>query len=126
MSDAKHYTQKEILALPMEELLVYLNQLIKFDPLPQVETIEDLQRASRILGKLGPLYSWLTNMELMTNIQKKKYKKEDKEKYEEWMLKESVFNSYAKQVNIMYNTISRMVTIKQQVNQELRMLNNNI
>lgn len=124
--EKQYTTKKEILELPMEELLVYLNQIIKFEPLPQVETIEDLQKASRILGKLGPLYSWLTNMELMTNIQKKRYKKEDKEKYEEWMIKESVFNSYAKQVNIMYNTISRMVTIKQQINQELRMLGNNI
>lgn len=124
--EKQYTTKREILELPMEELLVYLNQIIKFEPLPQVETIEDLQKASRILGKLGPLYSWLTNMELMTNIQKKRYKKEDKEKYEEWMIKESVFNSYAKQVNIMYNTISRMVTIKQQINQELRMLGNNI
>lgn len=117
------YTTKELFNLQIDELISYLNKLSKIELPKQVETIDDLQFASRALGKLGPLYSWFVNMEMLANITKKQHKKTNKEKYEEAMMKENIFSSYAKQVNIMYNTVSRMVTIKQQINQELRMLN---
>ena len=110
--------------MPVDDLIIYLNKLCTFDIPKRVETIEDMQQASNILGRIGPIYAWLINMEMRANINKRRLKKDNKEDYEKALIQEAVFSAFGKQVNIIYNTVSRMVTIKQQINQELRMLGN--
>ena len=113
--------QIDILQQSNDDLIQYLNTLCEIDLPISIETVDDLKTAAGILGKLGPLYSFLVNMKLRTNIQKRMFKKnKEQEKYEDFLIKENIFEAFIDQVKMMYNTTSRMVTLKQLVNEELK------
>ena len=109
-----------------EELMEYLADLCEVDVPVSVETAEDMAMAADALGKLGPLYSFLINMELRSNVRKRTLKKENKEAFEDALIKETIFKTYAEQVKMLYNSTSRMLSVHQQINEELRMLKNQI
>lgn len=124
----ENYTSKDLFQMEPEQLIRYLNQLCKVEIPKTVETVEDMQEAANILARLGPLYAFLSNMEMTANVQKRMLKKnkEQKEQYEEAITREYIFGSYGEQVKMLYQTVSRLLTIKSQINQELKMLGDTI
>lgn len=117
-------SSQELMELPVEKLTDYLSSICMIGIPVKVETVEEMKEASQLLSRAGSLYSFMTNAALIANVQKRQLKKdkEKKEEFDDALVRETIFNSYAEQLKICYNTISRMITIKQQINQELRML----
>ncbi len=124
MGSAKNYTSADLFKMAPEELIKYLNKLCSFNTPASIETVDDMKEAAKLLGQLGPLYSYLSNMEMTANVQKRflKKDKDKKELYDSAITREYIFSSYVEQVKMLYNTVSRMLTIKNQIAQELRML----
>ncbi len=87
-------------------------------------TPEDLKRASEILSSAANSYSFLANMRIMARVQKRalKRKKESAEKIEDMLAREELFENQAAVVKQVYEATSRMVTVKQQIDQEMKML----
>lgn len=87
-------------------------------------TPEDLKRASEILSSAANSYSFLSNMRIMARVQKRalKRKKESAEKIEDMLAREELFENQAAVVKQVYEATSRMVTVKQQIDQEMKML----
>lgn len=87
-------------------------------------TPEDLKRASEILSSAANSYSFLSNMRIMARVQKRalKRKKESTEKIEDMLAREELFENQAAVVKQVYEATSRMVTVKQQIDQEMKML----
>ena len=123
MSDVQTKTASELLAMKAENLIPYMTQICVIKLPEKIETIEEMQYASGLLSKTSALYSFVSNLALISNIQKRNFKKEKKKaEYEEEIARETVFNSFAEQLKMTYNTVSRMFSIKQQISQELKML----
>ena len=116
--------EDEIFRMPAEELIERLALLCRTDIPATVETPEDVQTASRALGRLGPLYSYLVNMRLRANIRKRACKgdKEKKALYENALVKETILDAYVDQVKMLYSTASRLISVRQMINEELRHL----
>ena len=87
-------------------------------------TPEDLKRASEILSSAANSYSFLSNMRIMARVQKRalKRKKESTEKIEDMLAREELFENQAAVVKQVYEATSCMVTVKQQIDQEMKML----
>lgn len=88
---------------------------------PCVDSIEDMERAGRLLGQCASNYSYLLNMAMAAKIRKRHIKRigENKQETEDALSREEIFNTYAEIMKTAYNAISRMITIKQQINEEL-------
>ena len=121
-------TMKEAMAITPKELLAYLNKLCDIEIPTTIETVDDMRMASTVLSKCAAVYSYLLNMEMTAKVMKRVYKRsgESKELVEDALIREEIFGNYAEIVKTYYNAVSRLVTIKQQVNSELRMLGDNL
>lgn len=118
----------DILSLPHEELIETLANMCDIELPATVDTIEEVREAGKALSKLGPLYSYLVNMKMRANLMKRLYKKkkEDKENYENAIATEAILDAYVDQVKMLYNTASRLITVRQMVNDELKFLKGTI
>ena len=119
-------TIKDALEMTPGKLVSYLQKLCYVEIPPSVESVDDMKTAAKTLSTCASIYSYLINMKLMANIQKRSLKRDgaDKKLVEDALIKEEIFDSYAKMIDTAYSATSRMVTIRQQVTTELRMLGN--
>lgn len=117
---------EDLFSMTPGELIEYLADLCEVDLPIAVDNVDDMQKASNVLGQLGPLYSFLINMELRANIKKRAMKKDNKQEYDIALVQEKIFQTYAEQVKMLYNSTSRMLSAHQQINEELRMLKHQI
>lgn len=113
----------QLLNLPPKILLEWLEKNFVFDLQPSVETVEDMQAASLRLSEYTSWYVYLTQLEMNANIAKRMAKRDGKtkEEIEDATAREQYLSTYADLSKRAIDTTSRMVTIKQQINQELRM-----
>lgn len=88
-----------------------------------IESVEDMAEAGHLLGRYASWYSYLTGMALAAKLRKRALKQEkaDKKAVEDALSREEIFTSYADIVKSAYSAISRMFTIKQEINNELKM-----
>lgn len=88
-----------------------------------IETVDDMTRAGKLLGCYTSWYSYLTGMALAAKLRKRALKqaKADKKEIEDALSREEIFDSYADITKQAYNAISRMFTVKQEINNELKM-----
>lgn len=108
--------------LEPEGLIEYLSEICNVQQMQAIESIEDMRQAARNLGKLSSLYSYLTNMSLQANIRKRMYKKsKETNLFDRELIRETIFSNYADQIKMQYNATSRMLTIRQQIMEELKM-----
>ena len=124
MADSKrHLTIKEAMEMPADELIFYLNELCEVEIPPQVETIDDMKAASKLLSHCASLYSYLLSMQTTAKTLKRQYKRNgEKIATEDALVREEIFGNYAEIIKTAYSAVSRMVTIKQQIASEMRFM----
>lgn len=116
-------TINEIFAMPPEQLLMEMHENFKTTIPISIETIRDMENAGRLLGRYASEYSYLSNMAMLAKLKKRTLKqdKADKKIIEDALSREEIFSNFADIAKSSYNAISRMITVKQQINDELKM-----
>lgn len=127
------YTTTELLKMEPLQLHEYLTAKYCVKIPSTIETAEDLRLAQAGISRAATYYAFLESMRESANLQKSIFKEaaqlaEDKEEKKQYqaefntMLKrEQIFESASKILDRIYQAISRLVTIKQQMNQEINM-----
>lgn len=123
MSDKKE-SSNDLLSMEPVELQEYIMSNYSIIIPVSVETAEDLKAASVIISTAYSNYSFLTSMRQMAKIQKRmlKRQKESSAEIEKMLMREEIFETEAGKAKHAYDTVSRMVTIKQMINQEMKMV----
>lgn len=99
------------------------------EPIPDsIETLEDMERAGRLLPALTNSWSYLTEISAYSKIlvrqAKRKVDKSNpktKEEYEDMVDRQYIIQLAVDILKQKYNTVSRMITTKQEINSELKM-----
>ena len=141
-------TASELLNMDPIELVDWLNQEFKIELPVTLETIEQMKEAGQLLSKTINIYSYLMSMSSYAKIavrdkkresdkhakelkaNKDKAKEEEltyianktKKDYENMVDRKEAIENAADIANKQYNAISRMITVKKEINAELQML----
>lgn len=112
----------QMLELNSYELIEYINH-DHFLTLPEVIlTVDDLQEVGMMLPKLINSYTFLASFGEYAKIMVRNKKgKITKDEMQELMGKRDIITQAADTVKMQYNALSRMITVKQEINNELRM-----
>lgn len=119
----KNYSTKEILS---EDPFVFAEKLKSeyLFYLPEtIENADDLLEAGRLLGKIANSYSYLVQLSSLAkiNVRKLKREKKNKDEIDDAIDRKDSINNTVEAVKMQYNAISRLITVKQQINEELKM-----
>lgn len=112
---------EDIFSMDPESLIQTVSEHFQVEIPPYVDSIEDMANAGRLLGQCASNYSYLLNMAMAAKIRKRHIKRDggSRQEAEDALSREEIFNTYAEIMKTAYNAISRMITIKQEINEEL-------
>ena len=115
---------ENILSLEPEDLLQWLNDNFLEEIPIAINNIEDLKKAGILLGKLTNIYSYLVSLSMFAKLKVREAKKnkENKEEIDKAVDRKEIVNSYADVIKCQYNAVSRMVTVKKQIDEEMKMI----
>lgn len=115
-------TIAQILVTPPEELIYLVQARCQLKIPPTVETVEDMQVIGQLLSQSASEYSYLSTMAMIAKLRKRQLKREgaDKKECEDALSREEIFQHFAGIMKATYDAASRMITVKQQVNEELK------
>lgn len=115
----------DILKLKPQELLLWLNKNCSVIIPERIESAEDLKFSGELIGKITGYYSFLMSIYLNAKIEVRMAKREKlpKEEIEEYIDRRDILKEYTDMLKLQYTSISRMITVKKQVDEELKMLN---
>lgn len=104
------------------EMIEYINHEF-FIVLPDnILTIDDMQNVGSMLSKLINGYTFLSNLgEYAKILVRDKKGKITKDELQTLMGKRDIILQAADTVKMQYNALSRMITVKQEINNELKM-----
>ena len=113
-----------ILSLEPGELLIWLEQNFHDDIPTEISTKEDLKRAGELLGKTTNIYSYLSSLTLYAKLKVREAKRDklDKDEIDKCIDRRDIIAQYADTLKFQYNAISRMITVKKQIDDEARMI----
>jgi hypothetical protein len=116
-------TKNEMLEMDPAQLHEVVSQMVEFEMPDFISDIDHMRMAGELLGKLASMYSYLSSMALLAKIKKKELKAEkaDKKLIDDALSREEIFSGFAENVRLSYNAISRMITVKQQINEEMKL-----
>lgn len=120
----RNYNIDELLSMEPLGLLNLLKEEFDRDVPEIIETTEDLRLAGRALGILAADYSYLTQLAVYAKLDVREKKRSDpknKEAVEDAIDRKSVIEAFLNGADMRYKAVSRMLTTKQQINEELRM-----
>lgn len=88
-------------------------------------SIHDLSYIQALLVRTGNSFPYLAYLNSLAKIQVRKAKRDklSKEEIEDCIDRKEVIGNITESVNMQYSAISRLITVKQQINEELRMTN---
>ena len=115
-------TEMDLLKMDPEMLLMYLSKSYPLEVPLSVE--EGNGNAARVMAKASAYYTYLITIKTHANLLKRglKRKEVDKEIVEDMLMRETVFEAEMARAKQVYDTISRMFTIRhQEIDQELKM-----
>lgn len=118
----KQLTEMDLLKMDPEMLLMYLSKNYKLEVPLSVE--EGNGNAAKMMAKASAYYTYLITIKTHANLLKRtlKRKEVDKEIVEDMLMRETVLESEMARAKQVYDTISRMFTIRhQEIGQELKM-----
>ncbi len=113
--------KNEIMDMEPEQLNNILYERCVFDVPLDLETIEDMTFAGNLMGKLTNMYSYLSQQLNYLKIATKMVKGKDKNMHEQMMIRRDVVDAFVDVVKQQYNYVSRLITVKQMKNFELKM-----
>lgn len=105
------------------ELLEYMYYNYSIPVPASVETVEEMESAGKLLSVFTNNYSFLCYMALLADTETRNLRKTGARKFsiDDSIAKKKILEKYAELMKQSYSAVSRMITIKQQVNQELHM-----
>lgn len=118
----KQLTEMDLLKMDPEMLLMYLSRSYQLEVPLSVE--EGNGNAAKMMAKASAYYTYLITIKTHANLLKRvlKRKEVDKDIIEDMLMRETVFEAEMARAKQVYDTISRMFTIRhQEIDQELKM-----
>lgn len=115
-------TEMDLLKMDPEMLLMYLSRNYKLEVPLSVE--EGNGNAAKMMAKASAYYTYLITIKTHANLLKRtlKRKEVDRDIVEDMLMRETVFEAEMARAKQVYDTISRMFTIRhQEIDQELKM-----
>ena len=121
-------TDKRLSEYKNEELLQedpnVLMELFQKEYTCQVpENADDLRQAAMMLGRLTNAYSFVMQLSIQAKraIREAKRAKKSKDEIDDAIDRKAVIDGFVDIISMQYKAISRIVTIRQQENEELKM-----
>ena len=116
------YSMEELLSMPPEELMAAASNRFKLDLPPSIDTVDNLNKLAKLMSKSISEYSYLINMAQIARMRKRALKRSgaDKLTVEDALTREEIFTNYAEIMKAAYQAASRMITVKQEINEELK------
>lgn len=113
----------EIMNMDPFDLQEYLADLCRITMPQKIETIQEMSEAAKLMSTITGHYMYLSGLELRARMEKRMLKsnKCGDDLVEAMTMREEICGKYAKVLMQCYETISRMITVKQQINAELKM-----
>lgn len=93
----------------------------------EISTIEDMKYAEKMIAVLTNRLSYLSSLGVYAKIAVRAAKrkgKEAKEEHEDMVDRQIAINAAEESIKQKYNAISRMITVKQEINKEIYMSEN--
>ena len=124
MKDKKTYTAAEMFQMDPQKLLNYIATSCVVEIPISVETEEEERVAAENLAKASAYYSFLSPLKMQARIMKRylKRQKEDQRIVEDMLMREEIFANQMELMQQTYSTISRLFTVKAQMNKEMEMM----
>ena len=116
------HTEMDLLKMDPEMLLMYLSRNYQLEVPLSVE--EGNGNAAKMMAKASAYYTYLITIKTHANLLKRTLKRKEvnKEIIEDMLMRETVFEAEMARAKQVYDTISRMFTIRhQEIDQELKM-----
>ncbi len=115
---------ENILTLEPADLLIWLNDNFLENIPTSITNIDDLKRSGELLGKLTNIYSYLLSLSLFAKLKVREAKKDktNKEEIDKAIDRRDIISTYADTIKCQYNAVSRMVTVKKQIDDEIKMI----
>lgn len=116
------YSMEELLSMPPEELMAATSNRFKLDLPPSIDTVDNLNKLAKLMSKSISEYSYLINMAQIARMRKRALKRSGADKFtvEDALTREEIFTNYAEIMKAAYQAASRMITVKQEINEELK------
>lgn len=120
----RNYNVDELLSMEPVKLMNLFEEDFQRDVPEVIETVDELKRAGRALGALAADYSYLAQLSAYAKIdvrEKKRNSSKDKDAIEDAIDRKAVIDAFLSSTDMRYKAVSRMLTTKQQINEELKM-----
>ena len=116
------YSMEELLSMPPEELMAAASNRFKLDLPPSIDTVDNLNKLAKLMSKSISEYSYLINMAQIARMRKRALKRSGADKFtvEDALTRQEIFTNYAEIMKAAYQAASRMITVKQEINEELK------
>ena len=116
------YSMEELLSMPPEELMAAASNRFKLDLPPSIDTVDNLNKLAKLMSKSISEYSYLINMAQIARMRKRALKRSGADMFavEDALTREEIFTNYAEIMKAAYQAASRMITVKQEINEELK------
>lgn len=112
----------DILKMGSEEFFSWAMAHFRLESIPVIETSDDMKNAAKLISVATGNYSYLTALLAYLKIKVRQEKRnKNKEVYEDLIDKREVIQEIVDATKMQYNAISRMITIKLDVDKELKM-----
>lgn len=117
------YSIAEILSEDPFRLLELLREEYDYEIPEIIDSIDDLRKAGFLIGRLANTYSYMAQLSSYAKIAVRNAKKEKRSKNEidDAIDRKSVIDTFTSTIEMKYKAVSRLLTIKQQINEELKM-----
>lgn len=106
------------------QLLEVLTDTFIIDIPEEIDDVTTLQNVSKLMSETINAYSFLVQLYCLSKISTRHYKRlgaSAKKEYEDSVDRKEIIKNILDAVLLRYKVLSRMVTIKQEINEELNM-----
>lgn len=114
---------QNILNSDPQELFMWIQREYMSEIPNQIDSSDELAKAGNRLGELINIYSYLMSMTTYANlnVKEKKKNKEDKEAINKAIIIRDILQNSADTIKAQYTAISRMISVRKQVMEEMSM-----
>lgn len=123
-NEDKNITYSNLLNMKPKDLMIWIEKNYSCDIPTVIETVDDLKNAGVLLGKLTNIYSYLMSMATFAKLSVRESKKMGltKDEVNDCIDRRDILDNYAATVKMQYTAISRMITVKKQIDEEMKMI----
>ena len=116
------YTYSQIFQMDPCELNLWLVETFPCEIPTCIDSVEAFTKAGNLLGDLTNKYTYLASTLSFLKIETKNEKRKGKgQDADDMMLRRDAFQNMTDIIKQQYNAVSRIITVKQEINNELKM-----